>query len=78
MAERAKQTKLLVRGGGTYLQLGGQARGVAYARCQTQCIEVRSADQSAQSADIFFAFIIQLSGWALVAPSCFVLRVPDV
>ena len=26
----------------------------------------------------FFAFIFQLSGWALVAPSCFAQQVPDV
>ena len=25
-----------------------------------------------------FAFIFQLSGWALVSPSCFALQVPDV
>ena len=25
----------------------------------------------------FFAFIFQLSGWALVAPSCFALQVPE-
>ena len=27
---------------------------------------------------ILFAFIFHLSGWALVAPSCFALQVPDV
>ena len=48
------------------------------ARCQRQCIEVCSGDQSAQSAENFFAFIFQVSGWALVAPSCFVLQVRDV
>ena len=26
----------------------------------------------------FFTFIFHLSGWALVAPSCFALQVPDV
>ena len=31
--------------------------------------EARSADQSARSAENFFAFISQLPGWALVAPS---------
>ena len=41
-------------------------------------IEACSADQSAQSAEKFFAFIFQLSGWALVALSCFALQVPDV
>ena len=41
----------LVRGGGTYLRLGGQASGVAYARCRRKCIEARSADQSTQSAE---------------------------
>ena len=45
---------LQVRGGGTYFRLGGQASGVAYARCRRQCIEVRSADQSARSAENFF------------------------
>ena len=41
-------------------------------------IEARSADYFACSADYFaqstekiFAFIFELSGWALVAPSCF-------
>ena len=47
------------------------------ARCRRQCIEVRSADQSARSVENIFAFIFQLSGWALVAPSCFVLQVRD-
>ena len=45
--------------------------------CRRQCTEVRSADQSAQSADTF-NFIFQLSGWSVVAPSCFALQVPDV
>ena len=27
---------------------------------------------------IIFAFIFQVSGWALVAPSCFAQHVPDV
>ena len=40
-------------------------------RCRRQCIEVRSADQSARSAENFFAFIFHFSGWALVAPSRF-------
>ena len=31
--------------------------------------EACSADQSVRSAEIFFAFISQLPGWALVAPS---------
>ena len=37
-------------------------------------------DQSARSAEIFFAFIFHFSGWAaaLVAPSRFALQVPDV
>ena len=43
--------------------------------CRRQRIEARSADQSAQSAEIFFR--LQLSGWALVALSCFPLQVPD-
>ena len=30
---------------------GGQASGVAYARCRRQCIEARSVDQSARSAE---------------------------
>ena len=33
---------------------GGQASGVGYARCRRQWIEVRSADQSARSAEMFF------------------------
>ena len=44
-------------------------------RCRRQRIEVCSADQSTQSTDFF---IFQLSGWALVALSCFALQVPDV
>ena len=47
-------------------------------RCRRQCIEVRSVDQSTQSAETFSAFIFQLSGWALMAPSCFALQVPGV
>ena len=31
-----------------------------------------------QARKFFFAFIFQLSGWAVVAPSCFALQVPDV
>ena len=31
-----------------------------------------------RGAEKFFTFIFQLSGWALVAPSCFALQVPDV
>ena len=46
--------------------------------CRRQCIEVRSADQSARTRKIFFAFIFHFSGWALVAPSRFALQVPDV
>ena len=41
-------------------------------RCRRQCIEAHSADQFAQKKN--FAFIFQLSGWALVAPSCFMHR----
>ena len=59
------------------VELGGHHRG-RYARCRRQCIEVCSADQSARSVEIIFAFIFRLSGWALVAPSCFALRIPDV
>ena len=57
-----------------YLQLGGGGGGGGaryITRCWRQCIEVCSADQSTHSAEIVFAFIFQLSGWALVAPSCF-------
>ena len=43
-----------------------------------RCTEVCSGDQSAQSAEQIFAFIFQLSVWALVAPSRFALQVPDV
>ena len=47
--------------------------------CRRQCTEVCSADQSARSPEKKnFAFIFQLSGWALMAPSCFALLVPDV
>ena len=35
---------------------------------------VNGGDLSARSAKTFFAFIFQLSGWALVAPSCFALH----
>ena len=31
-----------------------------------------------EARKFFFAFIFQLSGWALVALSCFPLQVPDV
>ena len=57
---------------------GGGGKKNYIRRCRRQCIEVCSTDQSAQSAEIFFAFIFQLSGWALMAPSCFALQVPDV
>ena len=40
-------------------------------------IEACSGDQSARSAEKIFAFFFQLSGWALVAPSCFVLMHQD-
>jgi len=30
-----------------------------------------------RSAEKFFTFIFQLSGWAVVAPSCFVLMYQD-
>ena len=50
---------------------GGQASGVAYARCRRQCIEARSADQSARSAENFFAFIFQDGlSWHLRALYC--------
>ena len=52
------------------LEVGG-------AGCRRQRIEARSSDQSARSAEKFFAFISQLSGWAFVAPSCFVLMHQD-
>ena len=41
------------------------------AHCRKQHIEACSADQSARSAKKKIAFIFQLSGWALVAHSCF-------
>ena len=47
------------------VQLGGYRR---------QCIETRSVDHSAKRGEKFFAFIFQLPGWALVAPSCFALQ----
>ena len=31
-----------------------------------------------EARKLFFTFIFQLSGWALVALSCFPLQVPDV
>ena len=62
-------------GAETATKSGGANRTIA--RCRRQCIEVCSADQSARSAEMFFAFIFQISGWALVAPSCFVLQVRD-
>jgi len=40
-------------------------------------IEARSGDQSARSAEKFFAFIFQLLGWALVEPLCFALMHQD-
>ena len=52
------------------LEVGGQA-------AEGSGIEARSGDQSARSAENFFAFIFQLSGWALGAPSCFVLMHQD-
>ena len=59
-----------------YLRLGeGQASGVAYARCRRQCIEAISPHEARKK---IFTFIFQLSGRAIVASSCFVLRVPDV
>ena len=69
------QWAIALRGGDSYQKVGGANSTIA--RCRRQCIEVRSADQSARSAEIFFAFIFQLSGWALVAPLCFVLQVRD-
>ena len=47
------------------------------ADCRSSDILVCSGDQSAQSAEKFFAFIFQLSGWAFMAPSCFVLMHQD-
>ena len=51
-----------------------EVRGLA---AEGSGIEARSEDQSARSAEKFFAFIFQLSGWVLVAPSCFVLMHQD-
>ena len=39
-----------------------------------QCIEVHITDLSARNAENFFTFIFQLSGLALIAPSCFALH----
>ena len=48
-------------------------------RCRMQRIEVCSADISpCKARKKFFNFIFQLSGWALVALSCFALQVLDV
>ena len=64
---------------GRIYQRGGGGGGAPYMkRCRRQCIEASSADQSARSAEKFFAFIFHFSGWALVAPSRFALQVPDV
>ena len=67
------------RGGDSYQKVGEGGGGAnrTITHCRRQCIEVRSADQSTQSAEIYFAFIFQLSGWALMAPSCFALQVRD-
>ena len=43
--------------------------------CRRPGTEVRSADQSAQRTENFSPIF---SGWALVAPLCFALQVPDV
>ena len=40
----------------------------SYMHCRRQCIEVRSANQSTQSAEKFFHLHFQLSELALVAP----------
>ena len=53
-------------------------RGVLLQAAEGSCTEACRADQSARSAENFFTFIFQLSGWALVAPSCFAQQVPDV
>ena len=52
--------------------------GVLLQAAEGSRTEVRNADQSARSVEKIFAFIFQLSGWALVAPSCFAQQVPDV
>ena len=46
------QLLIISRGGGTYLQLGGGQDNIT--RCRRQCIEARSADQSARSAGKIF------------------------
>ena len=63
------------RGGDSYQKVGGLIAQLYAA--EGKCIEACSGDQSVRSAEIFFAFSCQLSGWALVAPSCFVLQVRD-
>ena len=66
------------RGGDSYQKVGGLiASGGLIAQLHAAEGEARSDDQSARSAENFFTFIFQLSGWALVAPSCFVLQVRD-
>ena len=55
---------------------GGGGGGLRAHNC-TLLKVAHSVDQSVQSAEIFFAFIFQLSGWALVAPLCFALQVRD-
>ena len=57
----------------------GFRKGRLFYRLPKEAAQRRvSAVQSARSAEKFFAFIFQLSGWALVAPSCFAQQVPDV
>ena len=56
-----------------HLQLWGQASGVAYARCRRQCIEARSADQSAEARKKIFAFFFSYQeglSWHLRALYC--------
>ena len=54
-------------GGGSSMRMGGLIAQLHTAFGSGT--EVCSADESAQSAEIFFVFIFQLPGWALVAPS---------
>ena len=68
-----RATNIHVSGGSRILERGARLQAAEGSRT-----EARSADQSARSGENFFSFIFQLSGWALVAPSCFAQQVPDV
>ena len=57
------------RRGGSFI-----CRAVAEGSAQ-RCVALISPCETRKT---FFVFIFLLSGWALMAPSCFALQVPDV